>query len=106
MEFRNGAMRAAFLIEDRPELQFASEKMTRDTQTPMMVSRERLKHLARCLMGHRRVVQKMHNQAPRIVVSGYTDSVHWSKLRTIPTRYEVGHEVPTGRSDLARNLNA
>ena len=73
----------AIFALDRPDLQFAPTELTRAIHTPTVGDMEALKRVARCLIGHGRLIQELARRVEEpshIVV--FTVSNHASCLRT------------------------
>ena len=80
--YRSGVMRAAFLSEDRPDLKFATKELAKDMSVPTVQSTERLKHLARYLVGRPRLIQRMRRQRSPEAAVAKSDSDHAGCLKT------------------------
>ena len=72
--FRALAARANYLAMDRPELAFSSKELCREFAAPSRTSWEKLKRLARYLVGRPRLVMWYGWQVATEVLDAYTDT--------------------------------
>ncbi len=75
--YKSVCMRFLYLVQDRPECQFASKELTRAMSKPTICAMEALKHSARFLLGAPRVVWRFPRQPMCTCVKGLCDS-NWA----------------------------
>ena len=79
-KFRAVAARANYLSADRIDIQFAVKEICRGMANPDTIHWEKLKRLARYLLGCLGTVSRYEWQAAETEVIGYTDS-DWAGCR-------------------------
>jgi hypothetical protein len=79
-KYRSLAARVNFLAQDRPDLQFASRRVSKHMSTPSVGSWEMLKRIGRYLKGAARKVQHFMWSSSDEDLSGYADS-DWAGSR-------------------------
>ena len=80
--YRGAVMRAAYLAQDRPELQFSVKELSRLVGAPTEEAWARLKRVARFLKGAPRTIARYVRQSPVGEVKVFTDSDHAGCVRT------------------------
>ena len=73
-EYRGLAARANYLALDRPDIQYAVKEICRGMSSPTIGDRNKMKRLARYLVGMPRVVSHFRNQYRADCIMGYSDS--------------------------------
>ena len=81
-EFRSLAARANFMATDRADIQYSVKEICRRMAKPCKGDWEGLKHLARYLIGKRRLITKFIYQAMPTDIKVFTDTNHAGCLRT------------------------
>ena len=80
-EYRPIARRAAYLAQDRPDLQRATRELAKGLQRPTTQHQTQLKRLARYLRHAPRVVQRFQNQRSFTKITGRSDTDHAGCIR-------------------------
>ena len=80
--YRSLAQRAAYLAQDRPDLGVSCREMAKGMQRPTSYHLATLKHLARYLVTHRRLVQYFNYQERAFTLHVWSDANHAGCIRT------------------------